>query len=104
MPGATKVGRFRCPGCSGDMEYDPETGGMKCRFCGHTEAISAPQAALGNGHSLEEELAQTGGRPAKPLSAQALQVSCDGCGSIVAFEPPEVAGACPFCGAVIVAE
>ena len=29
------------------MEFDPETGGMKCRFCGHTEAL--PGAAPGQG-------------------------------------------------------
>jgi ribosomal protein S27E len=41
---------------------------------------------------------------AKPLSVEALEVNCDGCGSIVVFEPPEVAGACSFCGAMIVAQ
>ena len=40
----------------------------------------------------------------QPLTGQALQVSCDGCGSVVAFEPPEVAGICPFCGAGLVAQ
>jgi hypothetical protein len=39
-----------------------------------------------------------------PLSEPAIQASCDGCGSVVVFEPPEVAGSCPFCGASIVAE
>src|SRR2546426_670190 len=99
MPDSTKVERFRCPGCSADMEFDPESGGMKCRFCGHTEVLSSPRAALMSAHPLEEALARTGG-----ISAQAIQVSCSGCGSVVAFEPPEVAGSSPFCGAVIVAE
>jgi DNA-directed RNA polymerase subunit RPC12/RpoP len=38
------------------------------------------------------------------LSENALEVDCSGCGSIVEFEPPEVAGDCPFCGAKIVAQ
>ena len=38
------------------------------------------------------------------LSEAALQVQCSGCGSVVEFEPPEVAGSCPFCGAQIVAQ
>ncbi len=32
-----------------------------------------------------------------------MEVTCGGCGSVVAFEPPTVAGSCSFCGAAIVA-
>jgi ribosomal protein S27E len=96
--------RFPCPGCAADMQFDPATGGMKCPFCGATQAL-AP-AAGGGGvrpHALEEFLAGGAGK-LQPLTGQALQVSCDGCGSVVAFEPPEVAGLCPFCGAALVAQ
>lgn len=86
------------------MEFDPESGGMKCRSCGHTVTLAQPGAALPSAHPLAEALARNGGAAAKPLSAEALEVSCAGCGSVVAFEPPEVAGACPFCGGAIVAE
>jgi ribosomal protein S27E len=104
MPDPTNVQRFQCPQCAADMEFDPESGGMKCSSCGHTEALSSPGAGIVNAHSLEEALARPGGAASKPLSAQAIEVSCGGCGSVVAFEPPEVAGACPFCGGAIVAE
>ena len=40
----------------------------------------------------------------QPITAKALQVTCSGCGSVVAFEPPEVAGNCSFCGTAIVAQ
>lgn len=103
MPDSPKVERFRCPGCSADMEFDPESGGMKCRFCGHTEVLAAAAAGEVRAHALEEALAKTGVLHA-PLSEQALEVHCESCGSTVAFEPPEVAGACTFCGAALVAE
>ena len=44
-------------------------------------------------HALEDAL-----KHVTPLSAEALEVTCDGCGSVMVFEPPEVAGACSFCG------
>jgi hypothetical protein len=33
-----------------------------------------------------------------------MQVNCSGCGSVVTFEPPDVAGVCPFCGDAMVAQ
>ena len=38
------------------------------------------------------------------MSDKALEVACGGCGASVQFEPPEVAGTCPFCAAAIVAQ
>jgi ribosomal protein S27E len=63
--------------------------------------VAAPAIAA---HPLEEFLALAGDAHLRPLTGQALQVQCTGCGSVVAFEPPEVAGACPFCGANIVTQ
>jgi ribosomal protein S27E len=99
-----KAERFPCPGCAADMRFDPASGGMKCPFCGQTQALAAPAAgAEVRPHALEEYLA--GGESKwQPLTGQALEVSCGGCGSVVAFEPPEVAGSCPFCGAALVAQ
>ena len=99
MPDPTNVEPFRCPGCSADMEFDPESGGMKCRFCGHTEALPAVQGTDLKAHALADAMEHT-----KALSAQALEVNCESCGSSVLFEPPQVAGACTFCGGSIVAQ
>ena len=111
MTPTRKPDRFPCPGCSGDMAFDPQTGGMKCPFCGRTEAVPAatsPGDARGDTslkpHSLDEFLAKGDGAPLGSLSAQALEVSCSGCGAVVVFEPPEVAGNCSFCGANLVAQ
>src|SRR5579872_131019 len=99
MPDAN-LERFPCPACSADMEFDPASGAMKCRYCGHEETIS--QSAILNAHPLDEALTHISA--AKPLSPQAIESTCHTCGSVVAFEPPEVAGSCPFCGSAIVAE
>jgi len=77
---------------------------MKCPFCGQTQAL----AAKGGRESVPphgfDEYVAAGAAKLQPLTGQALQVSCDGCGSVVSFEPPEVAGTCPFCGAGLVAQ
>jgi ribosomal protein S27E len=98
MPETPEFAHFRCPGCGGEMDFDPQSGMMKCQSCGRMEAVATPTAVVVS-HPLEDALAN-----AKPLSEVALQVNCDGCGSVVVFEPPEVAGACSFCGAMIVAQ
>src|SRR5713226_7202163 len=100
MDASKKIEHFPCPGCSADMHFDPETGGMKCAFCGHSEALRPATVEI-HAHPLEEALSQIN---SPPLSPQAFEVSCESCGSAVLFEPPEVAGACPFCGTAIVAQ
>ena len=85
------------------MQYDPSSGGMKCPFCGHTEALAAATTVI-QSHALDEFLKADGAPRMQPLSAQALQVTCVACGSAVTFEPPEVAGVCPFCGDALVAQ
>jgi hypothetical protein len=90
------------------MEFDPATGGMKCRFCGHTETLPAPALAPGatpsGAHSLNEFLAKGGEAPSGVVSPKALEVTCGACGAVVVFEPPQVAGTCSFCGANLVAQ
>jgi ribosomal protein S27E len=80
------------------MDFDPQSGMMKCLSCGRTEAVPASTSIL-VAHALEDAL-----KHVTPLSAAALEVTCDGCGSVIVFEPPEVAGACSFCGMTIVAQ
>ena len=86
------------------MRFDPATGGMKCPFCGQTQAI----AGAGGRDSVPahgfDEFVAAGDAKLQPLTGQSLQVNCDDCGSVVTFEPPDVAGACPFCGAGLVAQ
>lgn len=82
------------------MEFDPGSGKLKCAYCGTAAAV--PEASKPSLRELpfsEYEHASAG-----QISEQALQVTCAGCGVTVQFEPPEVAGACPFCAAPIVAQ
>jgi ribosomal protein S27E len=104
QPPAAQPKQFPCSGCGAVMEFDPAQGLLKCGHCGHTEPIPAAAAPAVSAHPLEEFLALAGDAHLRPLTGQALQVQCSGCGSVVAFEPPQVAGACPFCGANVVTQ
>lgn len=99
------VDHFPCPGCSAGMIYDPASGSMKCPYCGTVKEVakSATTGSLSK-HPLFPALAEEHNDPVQPLSEKALEVHCDTCGSTVVFEPPEVAGLCPFCGVALVAE
>src|SRR5579862_3655004 len=104
MPDKIAV-QFPCPGCSADMLFDPATGGMKCPFCGQTQALPASAGAVEViPHSFDEYMSAAGASKLQPLTAQALEVTCASCGSVVVFEPPEVAGSCPFCANALVAQ
>jgi ribosomal protein S27E len=51
-----------------------------------------------------EEYLNTNRTRLAALSSTALEVQCSDCGANVTFEPPHVAGQCPFCAASIVAQ
>lgn len=98
MAEGSQAQRFKCVNCSADMEFDPASGGLKCPYCGTgQEVVEQPAKAVSENPIDDVDPARFG-----KLSDKALQVECSTCGSIVEFEPPEVAGSCPFCAAKIV--
>jgi len=65
--------------------------------------VASPTDAALVEHPIEEASAGAAVSLAR-IAESALEVDCGGCGSTVAFAPPDTAGACPFCGARIVAQ
>ena len=94
--------RYPCKGCGADMVWDPKVSMLQCPYCGYQEMVEGSGAQVEE-RSFDAFLEAGAGRMAK-MTPQALEVTCSGCGSIVNFEPPDVAGECPFCGAKIVAQ
>ncbi len=81
------------------MTFSPEAGQLKCAHCGQTQPLIAGSTVMA--HEFTNAVAS---HELQPITAKAMQVTCSGCGSVVAFEPPEVAGNCSFCGTAIVAQ
>jgi predicted RNA-binding Zn-ribbon protein involved in translation (DUF1610 family) len=99
------IGHFPCDSCSAGMKYDPATGMMKCPFCGTTKEIASPVSSSNlPKHPLFTTIDEVHSGRIHPITDGALEVHCDSCGSTVAFDPPEIAGLCPFCGLALVAQ
>jgi DNA-directed RNA polymerase subunit RPC12/RpoP len=97
-----KQQRFPCPACGADLVFDPKENCLVCPYCGHKEPIAASDARIEE-RAYEDYMRPGGGQLSK-VAANAIEVSCTRCGATVTFTPPEVAGACPFCGSTIVAQ
>jgi DNA-directed RNA polymerase subunit RPC12/RpoP len=95
-----QIHQYRCPACGGELTFQPKDGALVCPFCKRTEAIPASKEQVVE-RSYEEYL-KTRPEDLQKLSEKACQVTCEGCGAAVTFEPPDVAAQCPFCGAPIV--
>lgn len=96
------VERFPCPRCGAYLAFDPQGGQLKCEYCGWENEI-APTDTTVDERPYEEHL-QLNSAQLTVLSPTALEVKCDDCGASVTFEPPKVAGNCPFCASPLVAK
>lgn len=106
-PKPAKIEQYPCPGCGADMTYNPAKGQLNCSYCGYLETLSAdPQAAVEKAqqeHNLQDFLNLDQSQMAT-LSTHAQEAECPGCRASVTFDPPDVAGKCPFCGTSIVTQ
>lgn len=93
---------FPCPGCGADLIFDPKETCLICPYCGRKEPIQKNAEPVIE-RSYEQYLHATPEQMGT-VGENALEVSCTRCGATVTFTPPEVAGACPFCGSAIVAQ
>jgi predicted RNA-binding Zn-ribbon protein involved in translation (DUF1610 family) len=91
--------RFACPACNANMAFDPQAGRLRCSYCGVQQDVPEDKQSV-----RELPFAEYGSQRLERISEKALEVGCSSCGSVVEFEPPEVAGTCPFCAAPIVAQ
>lgn len=89
---------YACQHCGAGSAYDPASGMLKCTACAATRSIAVEGEV--SEHSFAEFVAEGQGRA--KLSEAALEVTCSSCGATVEFEPPQVAGECPFCATRIV--
>lgn len=86
----------KCPSCGGVMDYDPQSGGLSCPYCGHTEAIAAnagePKAAEELDFSAAENLDNC------DWGTEKKTVICEACGAESVYDSLEISAVCPFCG------
>ena len=102
QPEASKIRKFPCPGCGAKLEFNPDVAQLKCPYCGREEVILQEPAQVQE--RSYEEYFNANRTQLAALSTTALEVACSDCGANISFEPPDVAGDCPFCAAHIVAQ
>lgn len=99
---------LQCPGCAAPVEYDPQAAKLKCPYCQTLIEIQRDEHAQPvvemDFEAAQRRAAGQAGEELAALSEKAVQVECSTCGAAVVFEPPEVAGQCPFCTTKIIAE
>jgi ribosomal protein S27E len=90
-----------CPGCGADLVFNPTLGKLSCPYCEQSKTVLGSPSAV-----VEQDFGQWRFKAAEAsrLSQQALEVECNGCHAQISFEPPDVAGDCPFCGTHITAQ
>jgi predicted RNA-binding Zn-ribbon protein involved in translation (DUF1610 family) len=93
---------FPCSQCGGKLEFNPKAGRLKCIYCSHEEDISQDQDDVQE--ISYDDFLSTKKVKTVLLSETALEVACPSCHAHVTFEPPDVAGKCPFCGTSIVSK
>lgn len=86
----------KCPSCFGVMEFDPETGGLSCPYCGHTEAI--PANSRQREAAVELPLGSAEQTENFDWGMETKIVICKACGAESVYDALELASVCPFCG------
>lgn len=83
---------YRCPSCGGFMEWDAESGGLRCRSCG--AKVSVQKAAPEGFHDYES-------LPSFPAiqDDKEKSVRCPACGAEIKTGSRTVSETCPSCGA-----
>jgi Zn finger protein HypA/HybF involved in hydrogenase expression len=99
LPAAAPSGQrqYTCPSCGAQTAYAPGTTVLRCPTCG------AEQAIAGSDRGIEEHSYDAWAQlPPKPVATIGQQVlTCRNCGATT--ETDLLAGACQFCGGVLVA-
>lgn len=84
----------KCPACGGTMDFDPATGGLRCPYCEHTEAI-APVTE--NAVVQEQDFASAEETGNCDWGVAKKTVICQSCGAESIYDALEIAGECPYC-------
>ena len=112
---------YRCPRCHATLEYDPEIGKMRCKYCGSVYAVPKSEEAPDAKNQEEQTKTQVQGdaqayareeqqakkeREAAEKRKEARQharikmqiLHCNSCGAELAVNEVEASSFCAYCG------
>lgn len=85
----------RCPRCGAAARFDIARGAVACGFCDWTDE-AAPER-VGRGAADGEFTREALDRGAEGFGVDRRELSCQGCGAVLALEEGAMAASCPFC-------
>lgn len=84
---------YKCPACSGALEFDPATQKMQCPYCGSSFDIAQLQDASQDGADWQSESSENWG------DDETVNVfHCESCGGEIVGDDTTAASSCPYCG------
>jgi len=86
----------KCPQCDGTMNYDPDTKGLCCPYCGYVEDIPVDEEEPASAEELDFLSAEKTGN--KNWGAEKKTVICKSCSAETIYDALDVANECPYCG------
>lgn len=90
---------FSCSGCGGRPVWDPESGKLKCPYCGHFTEVTRDETKP---EEYPLEAAPTAIQ--QDWGEKKRVMRCQGCGAETVLGAEETATLCPFCGSPHVLE
>ena len=102
---ATQVTNYQCPGCTGPLQFSPDTGKLECEYCGSSFTV----AEVEEFYAAKNEKAEAAAEAAQPVEATAdsgwgadaahmRAYLCPSCGAELICDDTTAATACPYCG------
>jgi Zn finger protein HypA/HybF involved in hydrogenase expression len=98
MSDLTARGKFSCPSCGGEAQWNPAKRALVCPYCG-TESPAEWNEATGEiaEHCLATAMRNLGDNH-RGWAAEKVSVKCQSCQAISVFDSSRVAQRCDFCG------
>ena len=100
---ATQIAPYQCPNCTAPLQFDSESGKLKCEFCDSSYFVEDIEEAAAGSVSVDEtsetpwdasELSDDWGKDAKQMK----RYSCPSCGAELICHAQTAATSCPYCG------
>jgi len=93
-----QVGKFPCPSCGSQMDFDAAKGLLACAYCGHTMNVPTTAEEIRE-YDLEKALREAVAKPAQTgYGGEKRSIKCKSCGGVNTVDANVVSTECPFCG------
>ncbi len=86
----------KCPSCGGIMDFDPNTGGLLCPYCGYVHQIDVSEEKTKSAVELDFKTAEQTGNC--DWGAEKKTVTCKSCGAVSIYDELVISNECPYCG------